>query len=360
MSDSRRQRFKNSGDNMEIITKKVKDLKPYERNPRRNDEAVEYVAESISEFGFKVPIVIDGDGTVICGHTRLKAAKKLHLAEVPCIVADDLDDEQIKAFRLADNKVAEKAEWDFGFLDKELGGIFNFDMGKFGFNFMPPEVKQKNKLETKTRKANILNLERAQFTGVGKYDIPEIQPVYQLPEVIDWIPFDFMLSDKRSPEEKQKTGVHFFRDDYKFERIWNTPEKYIEKLAEYACVLSPDFSPYGDMPMATQIFNHYRKHWVAVYMQECGLTVIPTIRASTDERCKEWYLEGEPRGSVIAISSMWTKDGTTGADAFEWEFQTMLKELNPSKVFVYGKLPKTEFENIERIPSFAETRFAED
>ena len=83
MSDSRRQRFKNSGDNMEIITKKVKDLKPYERNPRRNDEAVEYVAESISEFGFKVPIVIDGDGTVICGHSRLKAAKKLHLAEVP-------------------------------------------------------------------------------------------------------------------------------------------------------------------------------------------------------------------------------------------------------------------------------------
>lgn len=74
MSDSRRQRFKISGDNMEIITKKVKDLKPYERNPRRNDEAVEYVAESISEFGFKVPIVIDGDGTVICGHTRLKAA----------------------------------------------------------------------------------------------------------------------------------------------------------------------------------------------------------------------------------------------------------------------------------------------
>ena len=94
LSDSRRQRFKNSGDNMEIITKKVKDLKPYERNPRRNDEAVEYVAESISEFGFKVPIVIDGDGTVICGHTRLKAAKKLHLAEVPCIVADDLDDER--------------------------------------------------------------------------------------------------------------------------------------------------------------------------------------------------------------------------------------------------------------------------
>lgn len=345
---------------MEIITKKVKDLKPYERNPRRNDEAVEYVAESISEFGFKVPIVIDGDGTVICGHTRLKAAKKLHLAEVPCIVADDLDDEQIKAFRLADNKVAEKAEWDFGFLDKELGGIFNFDMGKFGFNFMTPEVKKKNKLDTKTRKANILNLERAQFTGVGKYDIPEIQPVYQLPEVADWIPFDFVLSDKRSPKEKQKTGIHFFRDDYKFERIWNTPEKYIEKLAEYACVLSPDFSPYGDMPMATQIFNHYRKHWVAVYMQECGLTVIPTIRASTDERSFDWYLDGEPKHSIVAISTMWVKESAEIFPIWEREYQTMIDALHPQKIFIYGKIPSNvKHENIERIEKFSEKRWSE-
>ena len=142
MSDSRRQRFKNSGDNMEIITKKVKDLKPYERNPRRNDEAVEYVAESISEFGFKVPIVIDGDGTVICGHTRLKAAKKLHLAEAPCIVADDLNDEQIKAFRLADNKVAEKAEWDFDLLEEELQDLIGFDMSDFGFETEEEEEEE--------------------------------------------------------------------------------------------------------------------------------------------------------------------------------------------------------------------------
>ena len=151
MSDSRRQRFKNSGDNMEIITKKVKDLKPYERNPRRNDEAVEYVAESISEFGFKVPIVIDGDGTIICGHTRLKAAKKLHLTEVPCIVADDLDDEQIKAFRLADNKVAEKAEWDFDLLEEELQDLIGFDMSGQSVN-ISAESKLKPKKETREEK----------------------------------------------------------------------------------------------------------------------------------------------------------------------------------------------------------------
>lgn len=101
---------------MDIVLKKISDIRPYENNPRKNDEAVKYVAESIKQFGFKVPIVIDKDGIIVAGHTRYKAAKKLNLKEVPCIVADDLTDEQVKAFRLADNKVAEKAEWDFELL----------------------------------------------------------------------------------------------------------------------------------------------------------------------------------------------------------------------------------------------------
>lgn len=118
---------------MDIIQKKIADIIPYERNPRQNDEAVKYVMESIKEFGFKVPIVIDKDNVIVAGHTRLKAAKKLKLDEVPCIVADDLTDEQIKAFRLADNKVAEKAEWDFDLLECELDELIDFDMSLFGF-----------------------------------------------------------------------------------------------------------------------------------------------------------------------------------------------------------------------------------
>lgn len=94
---------------MEIVYKKLQDLKPYENNPRFNDDAVEFVANSIKEFGFKVPIVIDKNGVIVAGHTRYKASIELGLKEVPCIVADDLSDEQVKAFRLADNKVSEKA-----------------------------------------------------------------------------------------------------------------------------------------------------------------------------------------------------------------------------------------------------------
>lgn len=118
---------------MDIVLKKLSDIRPYEKNPRKNDEAVKYVAESISQFGFKVPIVIDKDGIIVAGHTRYKAAKKLNLKEVPCIVADDLTEEQVKAFRLADNKVAEKAEWDFELLADELDDLFDFDMTVFGF-----------------------------------------------------------------------------------------------------------------------------------------------------------------------------------------------------------------------------------
>lgn len=118
---------------MQIITKKIDELVPYVNNPRFNDDAVEYVAKSIKEFGFKVPIVIDKNNEIVAGHTRYKASIELGLEEVPCIVADDLSEEQIKAFRLADNKVSEKAEWNFELLEEELAQINDIKMNEFGF-----------------------------------------------------------------------------------------------------------------------------------------------------------------------------------------------------------------------------------
>ena len=123
--------------NLNVKMMPIGDVVPYEKNPRLNDQAVDAVASSIREFGFKVPIVVDGKGVVVSGHTRLKAAKTLGLAEVPVIVADDLDDTKIKAFRLADNKVAELADWDESLLIKELEELddLNYDMGQFDFEF---------------------------------------------------------------------------------------------------------------------------------------------------------------------------------------------------------------------------------
>jgi DNA modification methylase len=120
---------------MNIVMKQVSVLQEYENNPRNNDEAIKAVANSIREFGFKVPIVITSDNVIIAGHTRLKASVSLGLEEVPCIVADDLNEAQIKAFRLADNKTAELATWDLSRLEEELAGI-DMDMLQFGFEEM--------------------------------------------------------------------------------------------------------------------------------------------------------------------------------------------------------------------------------
>lgn len=128
---------------MQIIEKRLDEIHPYENNPRKNDAAVKYVAASIREFGFKVPIVIDAGGEIVAGHTRYKAARELGLETVPCVVADDLTPQQIKAFRLADNKTAEMAGWDFDALDLELECVGDLDMSEFGF-FEEEDKKRKD------------------------------------------------------------------------------------------------------------------------------------------------------------------------------------------------------------------------
>lgn len=122
---------------MNVQQVKIEKVKPYDKNQRKNKAAVDYVANSIKEFGFQQPIVVDKDMVVIEGHTRLKAAKKLKLKEVPVVIADNLTEEQVKAYRLADNKTAEKAEWDFDLLTDELLSLqeLDFDMEQFGFDF---------------------------------------------------------------------------------------------------------------------------------------------------------------------------------------------------------------------------------
>lgn len=119
---------------MQIIDKKLTDLKPYANNPRHNAKAVPAVKESILKFGFKVPIVIDKNNVIVCGHTRFYASKEIGLETVPCIVADDLTDEQINAFRLVDNRVSEFADWNFDKLAEELSDLQDFDFEPFGFD----------------------------------------------------------------------------------------------------------------------------------------------------------------------------------------------------------------------------------
>lgn len=119
---------------MKVVSVGIKKIKPYERNPRKNEKAIAGVAASIAEFGFQQPIVLDKDGVIIAGHTRFMAAKKLGMAEVPCVYAVDLTPEQVRAYRLADNKVAEASKWDDALLADELNAILDIDMSAFGFD----------------------------------------------------------------------------------------------------------------------------------------------------------------------------------------------------------------------------------
>ena len=130
----------------------------------------------------------------------------------------------------------------------------------------------------------------------------------------------------------------------------------MEKLKQYVCVATPDFSPYGDMPLATQIFNIYRKNWIGAYLQSQGVKVIPTIRASTDERSLEFFTDGMPKNSIVLISSMWTSSEEE-KDYFIKEYETMYERLNPSKVIIYGKEVPNLKGNIEYIPTFTQKRW---
>lgn len=159
---------------MQIYDKPLGWLTPYENNPRNNDEAVEPVANSISEFGFKVPIVATSDGEIINGHTRWKAAKKLKLKTVPVIIADDLTEEQVKAFRLADNKVAEIAQWDIELLLSEIDGVDNLDMTLFGFTDQDYTLDDFEDEELDTEDAEEINEQDTQTSAVEYGDIYQL------------------------------------------------------------------------------------------------------------------------------------------------------------------------------------------
>ena len=150
---------------------------------------------------------------------------------------------------------------------------------------------------------NYENLERRVFDGVGEYGIPQIRPTLYKGGC-EWISFNYA----KSCEKREGKGVHFFVDDYQFNRLWTDIDRYIPMLSQFRYVMSPDFSTYTDFPKAIQIYNHYRKHWVGAYLQEAGIQVIPTISWSTPDSF-EWCFDGEPGGATVAVSSVGCMNG---------------------------------------------------
>jgi hypothetical protein len=200
---------------------------------------------------------------------------------------------------------------------------------------------------------NFENLDHAQFIGEGKYNIPFIAPPETSLEIsnLEWIPFNFAKTAK----EKKNKGIHFFVDDYQFIRLWNRPNEYISLLSQFGAVLSPDFSMYTDMPMAMQIYNNYRRHWLGAYWQRLGITVIPTIGWSTPESY-EWCFDGDPENSIVAISTVGTQKNKKSKELFNQGYEQMLSRLHPTKILCYGGTIATENDdNIVHIKPYYDT-----
>ena len=181
---------------------------------------------------------------------------------------------------------------------------------------------------------NYENVQRACFPGVGLFDTPEVNAEkISLPS--QWVEFSAASKEK----EPWRTGVHFFIDDYRFERVWQQPERYATMLKRFGAVAGPDFSLYRDFPQAVQIWNHYRRHWLEAYWQMRGVKVIPCVSWS-DEQSFAWCFDGDPSGSTVMISSVGTQADSKSKELFLRGYEAMRERLRPSMVLLYGDAPK--------------------
>lgn len=330
---------------MNIITMALKNIKPYKNNPRKNDRAVQFVMKSIQEFGYLVPIVIDKNNEIVAGHTRYKALKKLGIQQVPCVVADELTEDQIKAFRIADNSVSDVAEWDITKLAVELSDI-SLDLGEFGLdlgtfehggtgNFEPePEIDDGGYYgDERERTYNTYNMQLVDYVDLtpDKWQMPIIHKTSFVPD--DMIGFKYVKADNN--ENAEKAGIHCFIDDYQFERLWNRPDEYIETVRPYQCMLSPDFSLYTDMTMPTKIWNVYRSRLIGAYYQAQGIEIIPTVQWAEAETF-EFCFKGIEKGGTVAVSTIGVKEDPECYALWVAGMQEMIKQVKPKTILVYG------------------------
>ena len=316
---------------MQIVYKKIADLKMYEKNNKKHPEKqLIKIAASIKEYGFKNPILIDKNNVIIAGHGRTLAAERIGMQEVPCVDCSDLNAKQVKALRIMDNKSADLAEWDFDNIKAELEELKleEFDIDLTGFEIELNLESGNKENDEKQDPRDYMNLDKFYPKTVGKYGMPLIRKCDI--DDIDLIGFNYA----RTTNEKQKF-LHFFLDDYQFYRVWNELKRNGEIIKEFAGALSPDFSIYLDYPISLQIYNTYRNRYCGAYWQSLGIKVIPTIGWS-DENSFDFCFEGVEKGSVVAVGTVGVMNSENAKKLFLRRYNEMMKRLEPKKVIVYG------------------------
>lgn len=332
-------------DELQIEYVDIKSIKPYKKNARKHSkESVDVIAESIQEFGMADPIAV-WKNTIVEGHGRLLACKKLGLEKVPIVRLDYMTDEQRKAYTLAHNKTQEFSSWDFDLLPNELEHIFDVDMSKFGFELTKEEFGLEPEQEQEEEEDEIdegyYGDERERTNKAYNLDLVDYdrleQDFWQMPVIKNngYIPKDLIGFNYAKTNEEKNVGIHFYIDDYQFERLWNDPEKYVEVLVDYDCILSPDFSLYMDMPMPMKIWNIYRSRFIGAYYQSKGLRVIPTISWAEKETF-DFCFKGIPKGSIVSISTIGVKRDEEALQIWKDGVREMIKQIEPSAILIYG------------------------
>lgn len=334
----------------------IDDIIPYEKNARDNSASVPAIAESIKQFGFRGQIKLRShdDPTIVAGHHRVAACKLLgwtEISEENICWCDDLTDDEVKALRLADNRTGEGGKWNKALLKNEIRGLnkAGFDMSKLNFNF---KGKQKPFGAERLRTDDYYNLRLVnnQHT-IGANDMPLIKACNFVPT--DLLAFNYA----KSSTETDKT-IHFFIDDYQFERLWNKPEQYLDLLKQFEAVLAPDFSLYLDMPLPMQQWNEYRRRALGNYWQRNGVKVIPTLSWS-DKRSYGFCFAGLPKKATYAVSTVGIMSREDTKQMFQDGLSVAIKALNPKRLLVYGQKGDFDFQNVETTEYKANTSFKE-
>lgn len=334
---------------MKIEYIQTSDLKSYKDNAKKHpQEQIEQIKQSIQEFGFNDPIAIDEDNIVIEGNGRLVSALQLGLDKVPCIRLIGMTLEQKRAYVLVHNKLTMNSDFDLDILAGELSKITEYDMSEYGFDLDIEEVIDDitGDLDDggyfgdeRERTYNAYNLEEFDpDRAEGFYDFPALKAENVTPK--DMVSFNYLLNS----EPKGDCAIHFYIDDYQFERVWNDPYKYIEKLKDYQCVLTPDFSLYLDMPMAMKIWNIYRSRLIGQIFQDKGLKVIPTLQWAEEETL-DFAFEGIEQGGTVSVSTIGVKRDENSKNIWYTGMDKAIETLKPKQILVYGgdigyKFPK--------------------
>ena len=312
---------------------RIDEIKPYPRNARNNAAAVPKVAESIREFGLRGTIGLESreNPVIVFGHTRVEACKSLGWEEIPdskIEFCDDLTPDQIKAFRIADNKTGDIATYNKSMLREEVRTLKDFDMSRFGLDF------KNKKLDYGAER---LRTDRGyHLDEVSRFDCtPDGFPVLQ---AVDVAPADmqgFNYAKSTPSADKSGKACHFFIDDYQFERVWSKPLAYVEALRGYDCVITPDFSLYMDMPDPMQRWNRYRSMACGLIWQRAGLTVVPVLSWAQPETY-EFAFSGIPKHATVATSTVGVKNDKDALATWNDGMRAAMKALEPSRVLLYG------------------------